>query len=30
MIDAAAGRTLMGKELDEAYELLEEMTSNSY
>ena len=30
IIDAAAGGTLMGKERDEAYELLEEMASNSY
>ena len=30
IIDAAAGGALMGKERDEAYELLEEMASNSY
>ena len=30
VIDAAAGGALMGKERDEAYELLEEMASNSY
>ena len=30
IIDAAAGGALMGKEWDEAYELLEEMASNSY
>jgi len=30
IIDAAAGGALMGKERDEAYELLEEIASNSY
>ena len=30
IIDAAAGEALMGKVCDEAYELLEEMASNSY
>ena len=30
IIDAAVGGALMGKEHDEAYELLEEMASNSY
>jgi len=30
IIDAAAGGALIGKEYDEAYELLEEMASNSY
>ena len=30
IIDSATGGALMGKELDEAYELLEEMASNSY
>lgn len=30
MIDAAAGGTLMGKTLEEAYELLDEMASNNY
>ena len=30
IIDAAVGGALMGKERDEAYELLEEMASNSY
>ena len=30
IIDAAAGGALMGKERNEAYELLEEMASNSY
>ena len=30
IIDAAAGGALMGKERDEAYVFLEEMTSNSY
>ena len=30
IIDAAAGGELIGKERDEAYELLEEMASNSY
>ena len=30
VIDAVAGGALMGKERDEAYELLEEMASNSY
>jgi len=30
IIDAAKGGALMGKEHDEAYELLEEMASNSY
>ena len=30
IIDAVAGGALMGKERDEAYELLEEMASNSY
>jgi len=30
VIDAVTGEALMGKEWDEAYELLEEMTSNSY
>jgi len=29
-IDASAGGALMGKDRDEAYELPEEMTSNSY
>ena len=30
IIDVAAGGSLMGKERDEAYELLEKMASNSY
>jgi len=30
IIDAATGGALMGKERDEAYDLLEEMASNSY
>ena len=30
IIDAAAGGALMSKERDEAYELLEDMASNSY
>lgn len=30
MVDAAAGGALMGKTIDEAYELLEEMASNNY
>ena len=30
LIDAVAGEALMSKERDEAYELLEEMASNSY
>ena len=30
IIDVADGGTLMGKECDEAYELLEEKASNSY
>ena len=30
MINVAAGGTLMRKEWDEAYELLEEMASNNY
>jgi len=30
IIDAAAGGALMGKESDEAYELLEEMALNDY
>jgi len=30
IIDAIAGGALIGKERDEAYELLEEMASNSY
>ena len=30
VIDAAAGGALMGKERDEAYELLEEIKSNNY
>ena len=30
MIDAAVGGSLIGKERDEAYELLEEMASNNY
>ena len=30
MIDVAAGGALMGKEWDEAYELLEETASNNY
>ena len=30
IIDAASGGALMGRERDEAYELLEEMASNSY
>ena len=30
MIDATVGGALMGKERDEAYELLEEMASNNY
>jgi len=30
MVDATAGRELMRKDRDEAYELLEEMASNDY
>jgi len=30
IINAATGGALMGKERDEAYDLLEEMASNSY